>query len=314
MTRLEATAPPVMRPATTNRPSLVDSSLTNTARKPTESYHHTSVRRSAAIPPTTTTPSMTSSVVPNGPRRRRPVARGGRPDPSSDPSGRAEPSPGPAGPSNHSERLTALLVPPSGEPPCRPWRAMYPGDLRTHRAPWSGDRRPPARDRPTHPRSPRHRSARRPLRVGPAGAAVRPGADPGPDRPRTPPRRRDGHPRRRRGGVERRRAGGAPGRLGPGGPARPDRLARPGGGVRPRGRADRRAPGGRARAARGRRRSPPRGRRAPGPGRRAAARGGDPRRVGALPAAPARPRQRRPGGPRRGHRARAGARPAGDLQ
>src|SRR6478735_8494384 len=116
MTRLEATAAPVISPAPTKSPTLVVSSLTKTPRKPTESYHHTSVSRSAAMPPTTTRASMTSSVVPSGPRRRRPVARGGPPDPSSAPSGRAEPSPGPAGPSNHSERLTALLVPPSGNP------------------------------------------------------------------------------------------------------------------------------------------------------------------------------------------------------
>ena len=125
------------------------------------------------------------------------------------PSGRAEPSPGPAGPSNHSERLTALLVPPSGVPRVDRGRAMYPGHLRGHRAPWCGDRHPPARDRPAHPRRPRHRAARGPLRVGPAGAAVRPRADAGPARRANRSRRRDGGPRRRRGCAERRRAGRA---------------------------------------------------------------------------------------------------------
>src|SRR4051794_18998371 len=71
---------------------------------------------SARMPPTTTRPSMTSRVVPSGPRRRRPLGRGGPLSSPSPPSGRAGPSPGPVGPSNHSERLTALLVPPSGCP------------------------------------------------------------------------------------------------------------------------------------------------------------------------------------------------------
>ena len=101
------------------------SSLMKTSRKPTESYHQTSVRTSAAMPPRTKRPSRTTIVVPSGPRRRRPTGRAGPLGPSP-PSGRGVPSPGPMGPSNHSERLTALLVPSAGWSPCRPWTGNVP--------------------------------------------------------------------------------------------------------------------------------------------------------------------------------------------
>ena len=199
-----------MRPATTKSPTLVDSSLTNTSTKPTESYHHTSVSTSAAIPPDDDDAEHDEQR-----RAQRPPAaptggaRGGSPDPPSDPSGRAEPSPGPVGPSNHSERLTALLVPPSGIPrvdrgeQCTPATCAPIG----HHGPVT-DAPQPVTDPLTLAALDTERHVARsgwdqPVRL----FALVPTQDL--LAARTAPRRRDGRPRRRRGGAERRRAGRA---------------------------------------------------------------------------------------------------------